>query len=245
MRTLLAIVLTITFALEMRYVWLEWAAPPVKPIRPVNWTEDQEDLAGPPAAPLAALPLGGALTPEALGLPASREEVSLDELIQATRSSDAMRVKLGVLGLRRLHDPRGVARIHELLEASMKDPELDSLKKQLVWTLGVLAPESDAARWAPLLEKFTADPNDAVRDYAAFAMARLGLARGADLTVKVLLDPAKKPITRGRAALALADGGFAAHLPAVRSLLEGTPPCELAGRARRAISVMSVTPAPR
>lgn len=244
-RRLAVVVLSVTFLMELRYASLEWAAPVASPIRPVSWTEDQEDLAPPPPTPLTAVPLGGALTPEGLGLPLTAGEAGLAALLAATRSDDLLRVKLGVLGLRRLRDPAGLPRVAELTEASLKDPALDGLKKQLVWTLGVLAPRTDTVRWAPLLEKHLQDPNDAVRDYAAFALARLGVASGAALTAQVLADAARKPITRGRAALALADGGFVERLPAVKAVLEASPPCELASRARRAVEVMSVTTVPR
>jgi HEAT repeat protein len=116
---------------------------------------------------------------------------------------------------------------------------LNPVKKQLVWTVGVISPRGEAARWQPLLERLLSDADPVVRDYTAFALARLGVPRGAELSLAALLDHNRKPITRGRAALALADGKFKAYAPQLQQILQEKPPCDLANRVQRAIDRMT------
>jgi hypothetical protein len=243
LRMMVLVALTSTFLLQLREVWQGYTEPEPVPVRAGFLTEDQEDYLPKPLKPLPTLALGGPLLATDLKLPPDQREVTLAELIAASRSPDAITVREALLGIRRLHDPEGRFRLYEMLESRAKPP-VSAVKKQLVWTVGVIAKRDDAPRWQPPLESLLSDPDPAVADYSGFALARLGVPRGAELTRAALLDTKRRPITRGRAALALADGGFRQYATDLQAVLSSRPTCELSNRLARALVVMQAPTKP-
>jgi HEAT repeat protein len=194
--------------------------------------------------------LRGAVSASNLELEPSARSVSISELSDRAGSSSALVRRTVAVALRSTR----VSRAFELLGPLTEDPD-HQVRKHAVWSLGVIArglqlhtsgsrfDRPELATEVGLIRARRRDDAQNVRDFAAFALARLGDPEAVQTVIDLLDDPARPPVRREQGVDALLDLAGDALRRQVAGSLEtmasGIQDQVLAARVAEAVGALS------